>query len=91
MPKFILSKATLKVGNKTYKLQVDSMYNPWFGNRANEKSFKIENNGNQSILKGIFSDGAGTYGAEWLIFGDASIRTILTNDEGLLFKYFEMH
>ncbi|ESU20191.1 hypothetical protein FEDK69T_30440 [Flavobacterium enshiense DK69] len=91
MPKYVLSNAILKIGNKTYKLQIDNMYNPWFGNNANGKFFKIENNGNQSVLKGVFSDGAGTYGAEWLIFGNSSIRTILTNDEDILFKYFEMN
>lgn len=91
MPKYVLSNAILKIGNKTYKLQIDNMYNPWFGNSANERFFKIESHGNQSVLKGIFSDGAGTYGAEWIIWGDSSIRTILTQNEDILFNFFKMN
>jgi hypothetical protein len=65
------------------------MYNPWFGDGVNEKLFKIQKEGTELKLTGLFSDGAGTYGAEWLIVGKSSIRTSLTKDEWRLFEYIE--
>lgn len=88
-PKFTLTKATLKIGQNTYNLQIDDMYNPWFGEGVNERLFKIKTDGTEIRLTGMFSDGAGSYGAEWLILGKSSIRTILTKDEWILFEYFE--
>lgn len=88
-PKFILTKATLKIGHNTYDLQIDDMYDPWFGEGINERLFKVKLDGIEIRLSGLFSDGAGTYGAEWLIVGKSSIRTILTKDERIIFEYFE--
>lgn len=88
-PKFTLTKATLKIGENKYDLQVDDMYNPWFGEGVNDGLFKIKKDGTEIRLTGLFSDGAGSYGAEWLIVGKSSIRTILTKDEWILFEYFE--
>jgi len=34
-----------------------------------------------------FSYGAGYYGVEWVAFGQGCTRTILTNDEKILFEY----
>ena len=89
IPKFTLTKATLTVGRNKYDLQVDNMYNPWFGDGVYDKLFKIRIDGTEIRLTGLFSDGAGSYGAEWLIVGKSSIRTILTKDEWILFEYFE--
>lgn len=88
-PKFTLSKATLNVGKNKYDLQIDDMYNPWFGNGGYNKLFKMKKYGTEIRLTGLFSDGAGLYGAEWLIVGKSSIRTILTKDEWILYEYFE--
>jgi len=88
-PRFTLTKATLTIGQSEYDLQVDDMYNPWFGSGVNEKLFKIRKDGTEYRLTGLFSDGAGAYGAEWLIVKNSSIRTILTKDEWILFEYFE--
>ncbi|MGX7666679.1 hypothetical protein [Flavobacterium pedocola] len=90
IPKFKLSKAILKIGKKTYNLQIDNMYNPWFGDGINEKFFKIIHSGdNYHILKAQFSDGAGSYAAEWLIEWNSSIRGIITKDEIIIGSYFE--
>ena len=89
MPKYKLKKATLIIENRKYNLQIDNMYNPWFGDSTNEKLFKIIKDGTQYILHGMFADGAGTYAAEWLIEEKASIRTILTKDEVLIEEHFE--
>ena len=89
IPKYTLTKATLTIGGNKYDLQVDNMYEPWFGDRPNDRLYKIKKDGTEIHLTGLFSDGAGSYGAEWLIVGKSSIRTILTQDEWVLFEYFE--
>ena len=49
----------------------------------------INGDGNHRfLLRSWFSDGAGSYCAEWLIVGKSSIRTVLTNDEWM-FEYFD--
>lgn len=63
------------------------MYNPWFGNEPNRTSFGMIKDGTHLKIKGFFSDGAGSFGTEWLILGDQSIRTILTTDDQILFDY----
>ncbi|MEX2596904.1 MAG: hypothetical protein WEC59_08240 [Salibacteraceae bacterium] len=89
LPEYTLTKATLTIGKNEYDLQVDNMHNPWFGDSQSEKHFRIKRDGTETKLTGLFSDGAGSYGAEWLIVGKSSIRTILTKDEWILFEYFE--
>ena len=86
IPKYKLIKATLKIKDKSYNLQVDNMYNPWTGDQLNVNFFKIIHSGeNHHLLKCIFSDGAGSYSAYWKIEEKSSKREILSNDE----KYFE--
>lgn len=90
IPKYKLVKAILKIDNKTYNLQVDNMYNPWIGENLNDEFFKIIHDGrNYHILKGLFSDGAGSYAAEWLIEWNSSIRDIITKDEIIIESYFQ--
>jgi len=90
IPKFKLSKAILKIGEKIYNLQVDNMYNPWFGKDVNKNHFEIIHGGeNDHILKARFSDGAGSYASEWLIEWNSSIRGIITKDEIIIQAYFE--
>ncbi|MFT3796504.1 hypothetical protein [Flavobacterium sp.] len=90
IPKYKLSKAILKIGDKTYNLQIDNMYNPWLGDDVNKRFFRIiHGSPNDHILKGQFSDGAGSYAAEWLIEWNSSIRDILTKDEIIIGSYFE--
>ena len=88
-PKYKLSRAVLIKGKSIYNLQVDNMYNPWFGEKANEKLFKAELDGTNLIIRGLFSDGAGSYGAEWLIAGNTCTRTILSRDEKIIIEYFD--
>lgn len=90
MPMYKLSKAILKIGEKLYNLQIDNMYNPWIGEGLNENFFKIIHDGkNHHIFKAQFSDGAGSYAAEWLIEWNSSIREILIKDELIIGSYFE--
>ena len=87
IPKYILKAATLKVGMTNYNLQINDMYNPWFGEKPNEQFFTFEKEGPEMRLRGYFSDGAGSYGAEWLIVGLISVRTVLSKDEWILIEY----
>jgi hypothetical protein len=89
MPRTYLKKATLTIGTKNFDLQVDGMYNPWHEDFFNDKVFKLKTEGAQYKVIGGFSDGAGYYGAEWIVFGQGCIRTILTNEEKILFEYME--
>ena len=89
MPRTYLKKATLTIGTKNFDLQVDGMYNPWHEDYFNAKAFKLKTEGNKYIITGGFSDGAGFYGAEWVAFGQGCTRTILTNDEMILFEYMD--
>jgi hypothetical protein len=89
MPKTFLKKAILTIGTKKFELQVDGMYNPWFGDNVYEKKFKLKIEGLKYKVIAGFSDGAGGYGAEWIVIGQASMRTILTDDEKILFEYME--
>jgi hypothetical protein len=88
IPKFQLSKAILTIGKVKYDLQVSNMYNPWIGVRPIGRSCNLKIDGPRIRIRHLFSDGAGTYGAEWLIRGKSSIRTILTDDEDVIIGYF---
>lgn len=89
LPKSQLTNAQLKIGEKIYILEIDGMYNPWFGNGINETLFRLDIQNGEIKLGGIFSDGAGSYGAEWIIYKNSSIRTILSKDEDITIGYFQ--
>lgn len=88
-PSTYLKRGTLTIGSQTFALQVDGMYNPWHEDYFNDKVFKLIREGALYKIQGGFSDGAGYYGVEWVVFGKGCTRTILTNDERILYEYFE--
>lgn len=57
------------------------MFNPNFISKLSIHQFKIEKEGNQYVLYGFFSDGAGTYTAHWKIVDAISIREVISNSE----------
>jgi hypothetical protein len=87
IPRTYLKKATLTIGTRTFDLQVDGMYNPWHEDYFNDKHFRLIMEGPIYKVIGGLSDGAGFYGVEWVVFGQGSIRTILSNDEKIIFEY----
>lgn len=89
MPRTYLKKATVTISEKNYDLQVDGMYNPWHEDYFNGQGFKLKTGGAEYKITGFFSDGAGYYGVEWVVLGQGCIRTILTNDEKILFEYMD--
>ncbi|MDO7887162.1 hypothetical protein [Hymenobacter cheonanensis] len=89
VPRYTLAKAVLLLNGRPYKLRVDRMYNPWFGNSdkdyPNKREFRLLKKGSKYKLRGMFSDGAGGYVAEWQFTGKSFVRTVLTNDETFFF------
>jgi hypothetical protein len=88
LPKSKLKKAILNIGGKIIRLEIDGMYNPWFGNEINKNLIKFVIENDFLKLKILFSDGAGSYLAEWIIFKNSSTRTILSNEEDIIVNQF---
>ena len=80
-PKNQLTNLVLEIGKNKIILDVSSMFNPNFNGKLSKHQFKIENEGNQYVLYGFFSDGAGTYTAHWRIIDNISIREVISNSE----------
>lgn len=89
-PAYELSEAYVKLNGQKISLETSKMYNPWFGKGDvfhHQIIFNRDDNG--FLIFGTFSDGAGFYGAEWLVNKNASKRIELTTDENFTFKYDE--
>lgn len=89
IPKTILESITINFQDNIYVLDTSNMYDAW-GTRP----LKIVNSiryfgGNCYDLKncqfrGLFSDAAGSFVAEWLIREGKQMRTVLTNSKDVL-------
>jgi hypothetical protein len=75
-----LRSATVHVGGRQISLDTSCMYNPQLGLR-DAKDFSARAVEGGVSVRGKFSDGAGTYQAEWLVINGASVRTSLRNGE----------
>ena len=80
-PKNQLTNLVLEIGKNKIILDVSSMFNPNFSGELSKHQFKIIKEGNQYVLYGFFSDGAGTYTAHWRIVDTISIREVISNLE----------
>lgn len=78
LPKNQLVKATVKIGANTVNLDVSCMYNTWFS-KPYPQAFTLEKVEGGYLIRGNFSDGAGSYEAEWFIIQNSSVRTRLVN------------
>ncbi|MDH5394983.1 MAG: hypothetical protein OEW97_01810 [Gammaproteobacteria bacterium] len=94
IPKYQFQKFTVVVNGKPINLDVSGMYDPW--NVYEGKDYMTENNikilpyfKDAYLVRGQFSDGAGSYFSEWLIIGNGSIRTILSNSENIYNFYHD--
>lgn len=90
MPKTQLISAVLTIGTNKYNLDVSGMFDPWVGDRLFAQQAELKRGWHESgkVLRANLSDGAGSYAVEWLIVGNSSIRTILSNDEWITAEYF---
>lgn len=87
LPKTKLISAYVNIDNIKVNLDVSFMYNPNI-QMLNKASFRITKENNVIIITGLFSDGAGTYVTQWVIHGNTSYRTIISNKEGVIVESF---
>ena len=87
MPKMQLDSAKAEINGKVIDLDVSCMYNPWFG-EIQKDFFSCKECEGGILIQGLFSDGAGTYVAQWKIVSNSSIRTIISNDEKIIRSLF---
>lgn len=86
MPKTVLIKATLDVGGSAYQLDVSGMYNAWgrtSGDPAQRLSAQCFDASN-CIVRGVFSEPAGAYAAEWAVVDGRTSRTLLTGSRDVV-------
>ena len=91
LPKSYVKSITASFGGRTYELDASNMYNAWGGRplEAGGTRFfggKCETSEKTDIchLRGIFSDGAGSFVAEWVVVNGKSTRTVLTSSNDVL-------
>jgi hypothetical protein len=75
LPRAILKEASLKIEGRLYKLPITDMFNPWFTSTGFAEGFSLRREGDEWLLTGDFSDGAGAYGAVWKISKSTCVRT----------------
>lgn len=81
MPRNQLVKFTLVIGSTYIYPEISGMFNTNFSGTLNDDQIKIKEYGDQYILSGFFSDGAGTYMVIWRIVGNTAIRELISSDE----------
>jgi hypothetical protein len=77
LPRNQLVQAELRIGPKTINLDVSCMYNV----TPTPQDFTLEKVEGGILIRGQFSDGAGSYEAEWFVIENSSVRTRLANKE----------
>jgi hypothetical protein len=89
MPKTYVKGITISFQGKSNALNVSDMYDAW-GNRPLEYPGTIRYFGGKCVderncqRRGIFSDGAGAFVAEWLIVDGRVFRTVLTGSNDVV-------
>lgn len=80
-PQTTLSKAYVTIKNNMIELDTTGMFNPSI-NTANKVNYSAEHYFNDAWkIRGRFSDGSGSYFAEWLVNKSGSIRILLGDSE----------
>lgn len=94
LPKTYLKKLSITFKGKSYLLDVSNMYNAW-GSRPLEYPGKIRYFGgkcsdiNNCQVRGLFSDAAGSFVAEWRIVNGQQVRTVLTDSDDIVNLFME--
>jgi hypothetical protein len=89
LPKTYVKAITVSYMGKTYSLDVSDMYDAR-GTRPLEFKGAIRYFGGKCSsskdckFRGLFSDGAGTFVAEWMIVDGVSTRTVLTDSDDVV-------
>jgi hypothetical protein len=80
-PRNQLTKLTIKIQGKEIQLDVTGMFNPNYKNELKVGQFDIDRTEEEYLLSGMFSDGAGSYIANWIIIKNKSQRIKISNNE----------
>lgn len=89
LPTTYVKSITITFQGKSNLLDVSDMYNAW-GNRPLEVPGKIRYFGGKCFdvkncqVRGIFSDAAGSFVAEWLIVNGKVFRTVITGSNDVV-------
>lgn len=89
LPKTYVKRITASYQGHSYSLDASDMYDAW-GRRPLEFKGGIRYFGGGCAdpkscgFRGIFSDGAGTYVAEWRVVNGVSVRTVLTDSNDVV-------
>lgn len=88
IPKTYVKSITVSCKRQSYSLDSSDMYNAW-GNRPVELKGIRYFGGNcydekNCQFRGLFSDGAGSFVAEWRVVGGVPVRTVLTNSNDIV-------
>jgi hypothetical protein len=76
LPRSQLVQASVKIGSRVVDLDVSCMFNPWF-EKPDPRDFGAQKVDEGYLIRGFFSDAAGSYNAEWLVIRSSSVRTRL--------------
>ena len=89
LPTTFLKGISVSYGDQSYALDVSDMYNAWRG-RPLEYKGTVRYFGGKCVSKkdcqfrGLFSDGAGSFVAEWRVVDGKPIRTVLTDSNDIV-------
>lgn len=89
LPKTFVKRIGITYRGQSYSLDVSDMYNAW-GSRPLEVKGVVRYFGGKCFdakncqFRGIFSDGAGSFVAEWKIINGIPLRTVLTNSSDIM-------
>jgi hypothetical protein len=89
LPKTYVKSITVSYKGQSYLLDASDMYDAW-GKRPLEYPNSIRYFGGQCIdnkncqFRGLFSDGASSFCAEWVVAGGISKRTVLTGSSDVM-------
>lgn len=89
LPKTFVRRISVSYQGHAYSLDSSNMYNAW-GSRGLVAKGGIRYFGGKCFdtrncqFRGVFSDAAGTFVAEWKVVDGVSIRTVLTNSSDVV-------
>lgn len=86
LPKYEIKELYIIQNGIKIDLDYSKMFNPVFDTVINEQHFSLEDLTDGILLKGWFSDGAGTYCVEWEIKNKIALRTLISNSESDCFE-----
>jgi hypothetical protein len=89
MPKTYVKQISISYLAQTYLLDASDMYDAW-GKRPLERKGFVRYFGGKCFdrkncrFRGIFSDGEGSFVAEWIIVDGVTVRTVLSGSDDIV-------